>query len=655
MSSNIRSFSKIGAVMAATSLLAGSALTQAQEIKSANDIPVEAFAQLPAVSGMELSPDGTHLAYITTRDGRRHVRVQSLDGSFSLLIPPVDDADIAWFRWGNKDKIVLSYAFTGIRNLVRTRETRLFAVDFKSKESVDLIKPGKAQVIGSNIGRSRIVAQIQDRIIDWLPDDPDHFLLSIDSNRDGKNEVRRVNINNGNYSELNDGNRGIQHWWTDQSHELRYGVGYDDEIFRRLYFSAVEGRWRSVERTKWGDMGLTPEAFESDPRFALASGQNEDGRAAIVRINLESGDVLETVFSHEQVDADGVAIDELTNKPVGVYFTIDQPEIFYLDEGEGRLQKMVDGALPNMVNRVVSRVNATKMFLISSRSDTEPGVYYLLDRGTSQMHYIAETMPGVLPEHMSPMQPIKYEARDGQEIPGYLTVPKGVEPKNLPVVVMPHGGPHARNTQMFDYFTQFLASRGYAVLQPNFRGSSGYGSEFENAGKQQWGGLMQDDVTDGTKWLVDQGIADPKRICIVGGSYGGYAAAMGAIKTPDLFACAASFNGVLDLPAMIANDKKYIGGSVWTKSVGFEGEKAKSVSPIDQAEAIRIPLLIIHAKDDYNVPYKQAQTTVKRLKKLKKDVTFVTLKDGDHNLDTEASRLTTLKAIEAFLDKHIGS
>ncbi len=258
-------------------------------------------------------------------------------------------------------------------------------------------------------------------------------------------------------------------------------------------------------------------------------------------------------------------------------------------------------------------------------------------------------------ELMADIKPIEYEARDGLKIHGYLTLPKDKEAKKLPAVIFPHGGPAARSTQSFNTWTQFFASRGYAVLQPNFRGSIGYGDKFHELGDNQWGGTMQDDVTDGTKWLIEQGIADPANICIVGASYGGYAALMGAVKEPDLYKCAISINGVANLTAIISFGRQFVGGKAWTKKIGLEGESAKLVSPYYQAKKIKVPVLIVQSKDDPVVPNRQGNDMYKRLKYLKKPVTYVEVDNGDHHLDTAETRLAAFKAMEKFLAKHIGN
>lgn len=623
--------------------------------EAAEPIPVKAFAQLRTANLMRLSPDGTHVAYLVSHEGRRNLLMHKLDGSGRVRIPPIQDADVRWFRWANADWIVVSYAFTDQRFALHSLETRLYSVKRDGSEVVNLIRPRKRKTVGSRLGVERMQAQIQDQVIDWLHDEPNFILLSIDADLDNRDEVRRVDVRNGKFKEVMEGFRGIQHWQTDQQGEVRLAWGYWNSAFKAMYRSPEDQTWQSLDKTGWHQRGFMPVGFSESPSVALASGENEAGLDGLYRLNLLTGEVLETVFSHDDVDFDDIVWAPYDDRPIGVSYTVHRPTTEYWDRGFARLQKMIDAALKGTSNHIVSHVPDKDLYLVYSFSDTEPGIYHLLDLKQKRLDFVAETMPGITPEAMAPVQPVSYPARDGAEIPGYLTVPRGKEAKNLPLIVHVHGGPKSRDTQSFHYRVQFLANRGYAVFQPNFRGSSGYGDEFADAGDSQWGGLMQDDVTDGVKWLIDQGIADADRICVAGGSYGGYAAMMGAVKTPDLYRCAVAVNGVHNLPGLIGHDKQYIGGSAWTKSIGLDGESSAVVSPYHRADAIKSPILIIHAKDDFRVPVTQARQMVSRLENRNKDVTYVELEDGDHGLDTENARLKTLRAMEAFLAKHLGA
>ncbi|PHZ86437.1 hypothetical protein CRD36_00685 [Paremcibacter congregatus] len=508
-------------------------LSHAEDAQKSSHIPIEAFAQLKTASGMQLSPDGTHLAFFVVHEGRQVIIIQPLQGKTAGVIPTGEGAEISWFRWINKTRLAVSYAYTSKRYLTTTRETRLYGFDLDGKNMINLIRPRKKQTIGTRLGTEKVPAQIQDKVVDWLPEDPDHILLSLDSDLDGNSEVRLIDVGSGHFSEVIRGNDGIQNYGTDQQNEIRLAWGYDRNSFQNRYKSSAKGYWRSISDTPWGGKGIDIVGFSPDPKIAYVSGYNERGRKAIFQINLETDEVLDPIFSHDQVDYDHIVKHPVTGKPVGVQYTIDQPKIIYFDDKLTRIQATVDHALPKTINRVVGLHEGKKLYLIHAMSDVDPGVYYLLDMKSKELQFIAETMPGITPKEMAPVQVVSYKNRIGVPIPGYLTLPKGRDTKNLPAIVLVHGGPHARDTQMFDYMVQFLANRGYAVLQSNFRGSEGFGKAFENAGRQQWGGRMQDDVTDSAQWLIAQGIADPKRICIAGASYGGYAAAMGLIKTPD--------------------------------------------------------------------------------------------------------------------------
>jgi dipeptidyl aminopeptidase/acylaminoacyl peptidase len=251
---------------------------------------------------------------------------------------------------------------------------------------------------------------------------------------------------------------------------------------------------------------------------------------------------------------------------------------------------------------------------------------------------------------------VSYRARDGLVIPAYLTLPADQEPKNLPLVLLPHGGPHARDAVGFDYFAQFLASRGYAVFQPNFRGSAGYGSEFLAKGFGQWGTGMQDDLTDGLQWLIGEGTVDPKRVCIVGGSYGGYAALMGAIRTPELYRCAVSWAGVTDVPAMMQHDKSQLLPERyrrWRNRVRGKGDaNLKDVSPVRRAREVGIPVLLMHGTEDDNVPFRQATEFVKAMNKANKPIEFIQFEGTEHVLQKSDDRIRFLREVESFLARH---
>ncbi len=283
-------------------------------------------------------------------------------------------------------------------------------------------------------------------------------------------------------------------------------------------------------------------------------------------------------------------------------------------------------------------------------------MYLLGNRKEKSMKIIAYKYQSLTPDVLNEKQAITYKARDGLEIEGYLTLPKGKsedKQTKLPAIIFPHGGPISFDDDDFDYWTQFLVSRGYAVLQMNFRGSSGYGYNFMKQGLASWGQAMQDDVEDGARWLIKEGIADEKRMCIVGASYGGYAALMGTVKTPDLYQCAVSFAGVTDVEYLVKSHRNYTNYEIVKKQIGNDYDKLWEVSPLKHAAKITKPVLLIHGSKDRVVRVHHSEEMLDELEDENKDVQYIELDGGDHYLSNNEHRLTTFKAIEAFLAEHL--
>ena len=620
------------------------------------DIPLKLFAQLPLMNDAELSPDGTHVAYLRPVEGYDYLIIQELGSKNPpRALPPPDDVYFNWIRWANDERLVFSLGFSSKRGIIESDETRLASVDRSGQDIQYIVRSAKREVPGQKVAGSEGLMpppQIQDRIVHWMPEEPNRIMVAIDDDFDAGFAVRRIDVDTGRYRDIVSEVYGIQHWVADQNGDVRLGFGYTDNNFKMRI--KVGDNWIDADKTDWWEQGYRPEAFTDDPAIAYMRGPDDESREVIRTMRLSDSEFLETIFENDMYDARRLAYDPVTRRPAGVVYSEHQNRVEYFDPTLSKMQQSLLKAFPDSAVTMTSMSEDRMRVLVLVASGVDPGVWYLWDRKSKQMAFVAERMPGLKPELLSPTTPIIYTARDGTAIPGYLTTPRGVEAKDLPTVVLPHGGPSARSDASFSYNVQFLVSRGYAVFQPNFRGSTGYGRAFRRAGRNQWGGLMQDDVTDGAKWLVEQGIADPERMCIVGGSYGGYAAAMATVKTPELFKCAVSINGVLSLVKLIADDSRYVGGTIWTDHIGLDGESAKAVSPYHQVDKITTPLMIVQAKDDARVHFDHATDMAKALKRAKKPYELVTLEGGGHTLSNEAARLQTLEAIEAFLAKHIG-
>lgn len=616
-----------------------------------SDIPVEAFAALPTFSSAKLSPSGTRVGYFTSINGRKHLVVQNLDGSNRNIIPPGEETtEFHYFFWKSDDTIVTRIGQTNFRMEFRSKtvsETRTVSFNVVTRKFKWLGKPNPRDA-------GEKVSQIE-RIIDYLPNDPDHILLQLDFKLDATPEIYKVNVVNGRRKKIRNGKKGVNNWYTDQNSEIRLGIGYrpnSDE--RNIYYRKSSKKWIDVNKTDWSNK-YEIVGFTKDPQLVYVQGENEHGTLGLYRLNIESGTIQDHVFSHPEVDIGGMYYHPVTEHLAGVNYVDDFDRTKYFDKDLDRLQRGLSKAIPNEVVTIVSKARDKELYLIYAESDTNPGDYYFYNRPERKLGWVTSVRSLIDPNHMSKVRAIDIPVRGGASIKGYLTEPKDKALTKLPTVILPHGGPHARDTAMWDWWSQFYASRGYLVLQPNFRGSDGYGPAYKDAGEHQWGGLMQDDVTDATKWLIREGFSDPNRICIAGASYGGYASLMGVIKEPGLYKCAISVNGVTDLPRLKSHDSyTSVGGKDWTKTMGLEGVEDKQVSPYDRVEEISAPVLLLSSKDDTRIPFQHSKDMHNRLKRLKKDTHYIKLENGTHHMLTAESRLITLRETEKFLAEHIG-
>lgn len=618
------------------------------------DIPSSVFASLNGFTAARLSPDGEHLAYLYPINGRHNLVIHEFGSGENTVVPPIGTLDFNWLRWANDKVIVFSLSYKAARHSTDTTETRLVSVNIDTKTVTPLVKPAErvGATLGSRTARSYYAeAQIQDRIVDWLIDDPDHILVILDEDFDNAHEIRKINVNTGDYRIFRKSNPGIQGWIVDRDGEPRLGYGYKKGKFWIILKSA-EGDWIPLPKQDWYEY-WRPLAFTEDPSAIYVRGYGVHGTLELRSLNINDGAFIETFHSDSRYDYDDLILHPVTTDISGYSYVADRERRIYFDQELAKLQKSVDKALPGMYNTITSTSADKKKILIVSSSAQEPGGLFIWDRGAGTLEPFGWYNENLDPEMMAEVRPVEYESADGTMIPAYLTLPRNREANNLPALVIPHGGPMSRDDQSYWFVSQFLASRGYAVLQPNFRGSTGYGYDFERAGRGQWGGVMQDDVDTGTRWLAAEGIADPERICIAGWSYGGYSAAMGLIKSPEVYRCGIGINGVYNLPALIAYDKKYVGGSTWTRHMGLEGESTRSVSPYHQVEKIQAPFLIMHAEDDSRVEIKQAEDLHKALQESGAESELVTFPLGGHSMRNADARVHILDELERFLAEQL--
>lgn len=621
-------------------------------------IPLKAFASLPVVRDMKLSPCGEHVASIqNTAEGKTYLVVTTYDGRDARRLLESDNKrySIRWFDWVNDERLVVGVGADEKRGGIRVTETLLFAINRDgSNLKTDLITPGRDRYYSWEH-----IPQLQDRVIGKIPGDDQSVLIALDLQTALYPDVYKLDVYTGRRELIERSTYGMRYWMADRQGVVRLGTAVEGTIVHILVKPVGQDRWQTLRKyDALREPDITPLGFDEDPNILFVA-QRLDGRTAVYSIDISAPRVPPTLrASHATYDIEGGLIYSSSLKQVvGVRSRLDESAGLYWNSDAKELQARVDLALPGRINDIRdSSWNGRRHIVVSSHA-TQPPQWYLFDEDLNRLTLMVDEYPKLVPKQLVRPVLVRFKARDGTALHGYVTRP-APERQRVPLVLLPHGGPASRDVLDFDYWTQFLVSRGWAVLQVNFRGSSGYGGEFLQAGFKRWGLEMQDDLTDAVKYAIDRGIADPQRICIVGGSYGGYAALMGIVKTPELFRCAVSFAGVSDLRALLTDKRQFLGyelgaerqlGAWWS-----DRDRLKATSPVNHAEKIRTPLLIVHGAEDRTVSVEQSRAMVEALKDAGfNNLRYVELPDGDHYLSRQADRLTLFREMERFLATHL--
>ncbi|MDO8345633.1 MAG: S9 family peptidase [Cellvibrio sp.] len=631
---------------------------------SAANLTTEDFSQLPDVSRLVLSPNGKKLAY-TARISvgeTQGIGVQVMDLATKeikiALFTDNSEFFLNWLQWKDS-KTILVGVFNpserdtfvdGRRIRGKTRDTHLMIID---TEADKVTTPFSR----SFLKRYKVLPSGLDYVVDSLPNDPEHILMLMPGTDRGYESyplVYKVNIKKQKASVYHPSQTKVGDWVTDQQHNIRLGHAYDKDGTRSTrILDPDSGKWRELwPHTIFSQDKVEPLGFDSDPAVLYVRAYHQN-RLAIFKVNLKDPELKrELVLADPAYDVKGHLIySPLNNAVIGIT-SMEQGGTHFFDKKLQTLQAKIDKAIPGNRNYIYSISDDQQKFLVFSTSSTDSGTYYLGQTNPIKLDAVAYSYKKLVPELLSKTQRIEYKARDGLTIEAYLTTPKNKPAKNLPTLVFPHGGPIARDNDAFDYWAQFFVNKGYAVLQMNFRGSDGQGIELRNAGLKNWGKEMQDDVEDGARKLIADGIADPNAIAIVGASYGGYAALMGAVKTPDFYRCAISVNGVSNVFDLVKDNRAFWRSyNVIDEQIGNDNATLKSISPVNFADKIKAPVLLVHGTDDRQVEIKHSYQMRDALQKAKKDVTFVELPSEDHYLSNEKNRIDTFRAMDAFLNK----
>jgi len=617
----------------------------AQSVAPTAPYDAAVFARLPLIKGPKLSPDGQRILFSTQTGGRSLVAFRSVaDGKITPINLP-ERLDLNWYRWAGNNRILISVSQTVQWFDSDARRSYLLAVDTTTMKT-------------TFVGRDTQGLEGDDLL--YVDPSGDWALLSIQRTAYDYPSVFKAWLDTGNVSEIQQPVNSIWEWFADNSGAVRMGMSFGARNWTLHYRPGDNGGFKKLATVSYDDekqAGLI-EAVRvvsgSDEGYVLANAAN--GRYALHRYNYLTQSVGELVYGNEQHDINDFDLND-DGSLSAVYYTDERPRVHWFDPAQQQTQDAIDKALGGRHGALVSRSRDGKIKIVHVGGSNDPGSYYIFDEAVGVMDVLARTNEAIQASRLSPSRYVSYKARDGLTIYGNLTLPKGRDPKGLPLIILPHGGPYGiRDALGYDVEVQFLASRGYAVLQPNFRGSGGYGASHSEAGEGTIGRQMQDDLDDGMDWLVKDGIVDASRVCVVGSSYGGYAALWAVTRNPERYRCAASFAGVTDWRRILKYDAKFFtrnGIRKWRNTIqGGEDFDLDTVSPLVQAKRLTRPVLIAQGKEDTIVPARQATMYVDALKASGKDFDYVSYEKEGHGFDDPANLTDWLKRLEGFLAKH---
>lgn len=604
-------------------------------------IPLEDFFRNSQEAAYQISPDGRHLSFMAPYADRMNVFVRPVDGTEAVRITSETERSVAGYMWADNQRLLYMKDAAGDENY------QLYGVNLDGSEPQAYTAfPG-----------------VRTTLIDDLEEMPDMVMIGLNRRNPEVFDPYRLNLKTGELTQLAENPGNWQGWMTDHEGRLRAVTAIVDGVNTQiLYRDTEDEEFRPVLTTNFKDMVNFME-FTPDNRYVYAATNLGRDKVALVLMDPCDCSEIEQLYEHPQYDISSISYSRKRKKLLSVYCTgHKEPVRHYFDAEEEALRQRIKAHFLDYRYGVADTDKDEMHSLIYVGSDRTRGMYYFYDVETDTSTKIAETAPWLREEDMVEMHAVTYTSRDGLHIEAYLSLPQGVTmetARNLPVVVNPHGGPWARDTWGFSSEVQFLCNRGYAVFQMNFRGSTGYGRRFLEASYKQWGLKMQDDITDGVHWLIAEGIADPARVAIYGGSYGGYATLAGLTFTPDLYACGVDYVGVSNLFTFMSTIPPYWRPmlEMMYEQVGHpenDREQLAATSPALHAEEIKVPLFVAQGANDPRVNKAESDQMVAALRERGVEVEYMVKDNEGHGFHNQENRFDFYRAMEAFLAKYLG-
>ena len=606
------------------------------EMVIAKQIPLENFFKNPEKSSYQISPDGSFYSFMAPYKNRMNIFIQKIGDSSATQLTFEEARDIAGYFWPNNEQIVFLKDEAGDENF------HLFGVN----------------IDGSNPIGFTDFEGVRAQIIDDLPDQKDFVVIGLNKRNKQVFDPYRLNLKTGEISMLAENPGNIQGWMFDHDGKLRIATAIVDGVNQSiLYRENEEDEFKTIITTNFKE-GFNPQFFTFDNKNIIGSSNLGRDKYAIVEFDPISAKEVKVLYANDDYDVNGVGYSRKRKVITAAYFESWKSERHYFDSTSKATFEKIQKRLAGYEIGITGVNKDENILILRTYSDKSLGAYYIYNSEDDKMKKIVDVSPWIDENEMSNQLPIAYQSRDGLKINGYLTLPKGYNmenAKNLPVVINPHGGPWARDSWGFNPEIQFLANRGYAVLQMNFRGSTGYGRKFFESSFKKWGREMQDDITDGTQWLIDKGIADSTRIAIYGGSYGGYATLMGLVKEPKMYAAGVDYVGVSNMFTFMKTIPPYWEPMLemmyeMVGDVEKDSTMLREVSPVFHVDKIKAPLFIAQGANDPRVNVDESDQMVKAMKEKGIDVEYLVKKDEGHGFRNEENRFEFYRAMEKFLN-----
>ncbi|NNG42694.1 S9 family peptidase [Pseudoalteromonas sp. NEC-BIFX-2020_002] len=625
-------------------------------------LPVDLFSKDVEYNNVKISPKGTYLAVLTKAEGKSVLVIfdaKSFKPSHAVRFPA--NAQVGNYYWVNDERIVLEKQYLKGWQDHPQYHGELYGVNADGSKAMYLVGYQGEMQTGSRLKKATPIYGTS-FVLDPLVNDKRKMLIVTypwTANSEPHTVVYEVDVFSGKRRKVTTSPSKMAQFLTDHEGNVRIASSSDDLINAKIHIKEKSGGdWKLFDFTDVNYTSIYLETFDKsgDNIFMSASLNGEpDG---LYKLNLKTKSV-ELVHKENSVSPKKVWIDEASKELFAIETELGYPTYAFIDSDSpksARLKSFLASLPGNQVQLVSSTADGNTNIIIAS-SDRNPGDYYIFNAQANKLRYLFSARSWLKPELMAETRPISFTSRDGLTIHGYLTLPNNATEKNLPLVVMPHGGPHGpRDWWGFDPDAQLLANRGMAVLKVNFRGSGGFGRNFEHAGHRKWGAEIQYDIIDGVKHLIEQGTVDKNNMCIMGASFGGYSALQSAIIEPDMFKCAIGVVGVYDLPLMFdeGDVAERESGQRYLKNVlGTDEAQLKAFSPSYNIDKLKAPVLIVHGGEDERAPIEQAESLVAALKKANHPYVYELLEDEGHGFYKPEHRTRYYKQVLAFLDQHL--